>query len=162
MALGRLLLRLQLWATYDNTSRLRKRYMLLAGSVVYALIFLVYLLRGDAGPYSGLRHMEDFAPRAATLCILVGLVHSGAMILFVYLCRLARIANLYASMLLFSVAGLFLVGGLCAILAPQIEGPPLSSYAVGVAQVSLAGVAVAWLSLKLDSIFRKKSKSKDS
>ena len=126
--------------------------MFLAGLAVWSLFFVVVILVWPAGLPSKLKAVPGF--------ILMASVFSGIQVFFAYLCRLVGIANLYASMLLFSAVFHLATNALAGARSPT--PPRTGSFLLGFAYALGVGVAFSWLSLKLDSIFRKEPKTKVS
>jgi hypothetical protein len=145
--MSELLLRLQIWATQDNVSSLKKRYLLLSGTVVYGVAVMLFLIT-YFGPLSSLG-----AIGTVHTSILVGLFFSLISIGFVYVCRSVGICNLYSCMLLLGV-----IANLLTMLSDW------QSYVrTGIVMSTLDGVltfacvvAVAWLSLRLQHLFSRK------
>ncbi|MHC4253451.1 MAG: hypothetical protein ACYS9X_30405 [Planctomycetota bacterium] len=150
MVLRALLHKLQLWASYDNTSALKKRYMLLAGVVLWPPLFLAVLAQLHPA-------FSDNIPSSIYISVLGACLCSGIQIVVAHLCRLVMIANLYASMLLCGVA-ISLYSNLSSIAGGTLR---FSFLFVLLNDVLFCGfmLAFAWLSLKLNSVFRREPKA---
>ena len=147
------LLRLQMWATQDNVSSLKKRYLFFSGIVVYSLAFMLLLFIGPSDPSRNLRAIKNFPFFIVHTSILVGLIFSLISIGFVYICRSVGIRNLYACMLLIGVIG---------NLLPMLSGwqwylrAGIVRSSFDIALIFAYVVAVAWLSLRLQRLFSRK------
>ena len=143
-----LLLRLQMWATQDNVSSLKKRYLFFSGIVVYGFAFILLLIIAHFDPLSNLGAIET-----VRMSILIGLLFSLISIGFIYICRSVGICNLYACMLLL---------GVIANLLPMLSdwqsyvGAGIVRSSLDIASIFACVVAVAWLSFRLQRLFSRR------
>lgn len=142
------LLRFQMWATQDNFSSLKKRYLFFSGIVMYGLAFIIFLITHPFNLLSNLGAIET-----VRMSILLGLFSSLISVGFVYICRSVGIYNLYLCMLLL---------GVIANLLPMVSD--WQSYvragivrsSLDIASIFACVVAIAWLSLRLQHLFSRK------
>lgn len=137
-----------MWATRDNVSSLKKRYLLFSGIVVYGVAVMLFLITAHLGPLSNLGAIE-----IVHTSILVGLFFSLISIGFVYICRSVRICNLYSCMLLLGVIANFLP--MLSDWQSHLRAGIVRS-SLDIALIFAYVVAVAWLSLRLQRLLSRK------
>ncbi len=154
MNMNELLLRLQIWAMQDNVSFLKKRYLFFSGVVIYSLEFMLRLIVDYFYPSRNLRAIESLNLFMVQIFILVAITYSLVSIVFVYICRLAGVRNLYACMLLF---------GVVTILWSVLSGwewhlrAGIVVFLFDIMGLTFASViAIAWVSLRLQHLFSRK------
>lgn len=149
MSANELLLKCQLWVMQDNVSDLKKRYLFFSGLIVYALGTGMFLTISYFDPMSKLRQVQDLAYSIVETSLYVGLILSLISMGLVCICRWGGVKNLYSSML--SIAILDTLGAVLFQGALLTRSPGM--IVLNVSLVFGSGVAVAWLSLRLNRFF---------
>jgi len=149
MSTSGFLLKFQMWVMQDNVTDLKKRYLFSSGLIVYALGTGMFLTISYLDPMSKLRQVHDLAYSVVETSLYVGLILSLISMGLVCLCRWGGVKNLYSSML--SLAILDTLGAV--LFQGALLTRSIGMIVLNVALVFGSGVAVAWLSLRLNRFF---------